>query len=311
MTTRVFTVAALSAALLTAAIGLAPPAALGQETAAEPAEDANPVVARIDGEPIYQQEVIELALGLPAEYQAQLQQIFPLLVQRLIDFKLATRAGEADGLADDPDVAARVAAAKERAIRDVYLERYIAENVTDEVLRERYQAYLDANPPQQEQRARHILLETEDEAKAVIARLDEGEDFAEVAKEVSTGPSGAQGGDLGYFTADQMVPEFSDAADELAVGEYSSEPTQTQFGWHVIKVEDRRDIAQPTFEEMTPQLRQEAARDVASALFQELRSEAEIEVTPAGESLMGAPADPAPADPAPEASQEPAPESAD
>jgi peptidyl-prolyl cis-trans isomerase C len=283
----------LTATLLASALLATPPAALAQETASEspaseeaaPVEDANPVVARIDGTPVYRQEVLDLALGLPAEYQAQLQQIFPLLVQRLIDFKLATREGEAAGLATDPEVEARVAAARERAIRDVYLERYIAERVTEDALRERYQDYLDENPPQQEQHARHILLETEDEAKAVIARLDEGEDFADLAKEVSTGPSGAQGGDLGYFTADQMVPEFSNAVSGLQIGEYTAAPTQTQFGWHVIKLEDRRDAAQPTFEEMAPQLRQVLAREVATDLFQELRDEAEIEVTPAGGAL--------------------------
>jgi len=286
----------LTASALAVALVLAPLATLAQETAAEPAtdegaapaEDANPVVARIDGAPVYRREVIELALGLPKEYQAQLQQIFPLLVQRLIDFKLATRAGEAAGLAADPEVAARVAAAQERAIRDVYLERHIAERVTEEALHERYQVFLDNKPPQQEQHARHILLESEDEAKAVIVRLDGGEDFAELAKEVSTGPSGAQGGDLGYFTADQMVPEFTNAVNELEVGEYSATPTQTQFGWHVIKLEDRRDAPRPAFEEMAPQLRQEFAREVATKLFQELRDAAEIEVTPAGGALEGA-----------------------
>jgi len=287
----------LTAAALALALGLAPLAARAQDTSAEPAEnaaaapaeDANPVVARIDGAPIYRQEVMELAQSLPPQYQAQIPQIFPLLVQRLIDFELATRAGKAAGLADDSEVEMRVAAARERAIRDVYLERYIAGQVTEEALREHYQTYLDNNPPKQEQHARHILLATEDEAKAVIARLDGGEDFAELAKELSTGPSGAQGGDLGYFSDEQMVPEFSNAVRALAVGEYSSTPVQTQFGWHVIKLEDRRDKPQPTFEELAPQLRQDLAREVATKLFQELRDAAEIEVTPAG----GAPAEPA------------------
>jgi len=298
----------LTAAALAAALTVAPLAALAQDTTAEPstaeqaapAQDANPVVARIDGQPVYRSEVLELALSLPAQYQAQIQQIFPLLVQRLIDFKLATRAGQAAGLADDSEVKARVAAAEERAIRDVYLERHIAKEVTEEALRKHYEEYLKDNPPKEEQRARHILLKTEDEAKDVIAKLDGGADFADLAKELSTGPSGAQGGDLGYFTADQMVPEFSAAVSKLKVGEYTHTPTKTQFGWHVIKLEDRRQKPQPTFEEMAPQMRQDMAREVATKLFQDLRDKSEIEVTAAGGALNPAAAPETSPDQAPE-----------
>lgn len=267
------------------ALAVAVPAALAQEQGAGPVED--PVVARVDGEEILRSEVLAMASSLPPQYQSQIMQIYPALVQRLIDFRLAGRLGRAEGLANDDEVKARVAAAEERAIRDVYLERAIEARVTDEGLKSRYEEFVVANPPSSEQRARHILLKTKEEARDIIAELDAGADFAELAKEHSTGPSAAQGGDLGYFTAEQMVPEFAQAAAALDPGSYSAEPTQTQFGWHVIKLEDRRQVPTPSFEEMEDQLRQELSTEAVEAILADLRDGAEIEILPPGRSLMG------------------------
>ncbi|NJO38685.1 MAG: hypothetical protein HC871_15110, partial [Rhizobiales bacterium] len=122
----------------------------------------------------------------------------------------------------------------------------------------------------EEVRARHILLASEDDAKAVIAELEGGADFSELAKEKSTGPSGPQGGDLGYFKKGQMVPEFGDAAFAMDVGSTSAAPVKTQFGFHVIKVEDKRKV-EPSFEETEPQIRQEVARAIVTALVEDLR----------------------------------------
>ncbi|MCH8156091.1 MAG: peptidylprolyl isomerase [Proteobacteria bacterium] len=248
----------------------------------------DPVVARVDGEEIRQSDVMEMARALPPQYQAQLTQIYPLLVQRLVDFKLAGKAGRAAGLADDEAVRARVAKAEEQAIREVYLEREVLARITDDGLQARYKVYLANNPPATEHHARHILVTSEEAAREVIAKLDEGADFAELAKERSTGPSGAQGGDLGYFTADQMVPEFSAAAAKLEPGQYSKDPVQTQFGWHVIKVEDRRTAEPPGFEEVEPQLREGMARAAVEAIFKQLRDGATIEIVSAAAAPEGA-----------------------
>ena len=131
------------------------------------------------------------------------------------------------------------------------------------------------------------MLETEEEARAIIAKLDEGADFAELAKESSTGPSAPQGGDLGYFAADQMVPEFSAAAEKLQPGEYSKAPTQTQFGWHVIKVTDRREVPQVTFAEMESQLSEDISRSAVESILADLRAGAQIEILPAGKTAPG------------------------
>ncbi len=249
----------------------------------------DPVVARVDGEEIRQSDVMEMARTLPAQYQSQLTQLYPLLVQRLVDFKLAGKAGRAAGLAEDAAVRARVIEAEERAIREAYIEREVLARITDDALQAKYTDFVANSPPTIEHHARHILVTSEEAAREVIAKLDEGADFAELAKESSTGPSGAQGGDLGYFTADQMVPEFSEVAAKLDPGQYSKDPVQTQFGWHVIKVEDRRTAEPPGFEEVEPQLREAMARDAVAAIFNDLRDGVTVEIvseaaTPQGDT---------------------------
>ncbi len=211
-----------------------------------------------------------------------------------VDFKLAGKAGRDAGLAADDRVKAFVAKAEEQAVRELYLEREIEARINDELIQEAYQVHLADNPPAEELHARHILVETEEEAREVIALLDGGADFAELAKERSTGPSGPKGGDLGYFTADQMVPEFSEAAAALEPGSYTKEPAKTQFGWHVIKLEDRRTAAPPPFEEIEQQLREQVARETLEIVLNDLRDGAEIEIVSQNDEPTGAAA-PAPA----------------
>ena len=238
----------------------------------------DPLVATVNGEAIYRSEVLESAQALPAQYQAQLDQVFPALVDRLVDFRLIAVAADKEGLASDEEVLRRMAKLEEDVMREVYLERQISERVTDEDLRGRYAKFLEENPAKPEIQARHILVEDEAAAKEVIVALDGGADFAELARERSTGPSGPSGGDLGYFTEEQMVPEFAQAAFALESGSYTKEPVQTQFGWHVIKVEDQRETSPAPFEELEPQLREEASREVVNSILGELRANATIEV---------------------------------
>ncbi len=269
------------AALTLATAALAVPLAVTAQTSG--ADDA--VVARVNGEEILRSEVFVLAQSLPPQYQSQLAQIYPLLVQRLVDFRLAYAAGMADGLANDQEVKTRLAEAEKRVIRDIWIERAVTALTTDNALQDSYTAYLAANPPQTELSARHILLENEEAARDIIAKLNSGGDFAELAKEHSTGPSGPRGGDLGTFTADQMVPEFSTAAQALEPGQYSKDPVKTQFGWHIIKLEDRSETAPPSFEDMEAQLRQELAGANVETVLSGLRGSAEIEITEDGSSL--------------------------
>ncbi|MFQ5958323.1 MAG: peptidylprolyl isomerase [Alphaproteobacteria bacterium] len=238
----------------------------------------DPVVAVVNGKDIHFSEVAEVQRNLPDQYQMlPLEAIFPTLLERLIDLHLIVVEGRKTDLQNDEAVRRRMAQIEDRVIREVYIVRYVDKVVTEEVLLARYDAFKQQNPPQDEVRARHILVESEEEAKAVIGQIEGGADFAELAKEKSTGPSAAQGGDIGYFTRDAVVPEFSEAAFGLQPGEVTDVPVQTSFGWHVIKVEDRRLGAQPSFEEAREQLTAEASQEALSELMTSLRETAAIE----------------------------------
>jgi peptidyl-prolyl cis-trans isomerase C len=167
---------------------------------------------------------------------------------------------------------------EEQVLQDFWIQREIALQVTLEALRKRYDERLKSMPAEEEVRARHILVATEDEAKALIAEIKKGAAFDKLAKEKSTDKaSGAEGGDLGWFKKSDMVKEFADAAFALKKGDMTDEPVKTQFGYHVIKIEDRRKAPPPAFEEMVEQLREEMAREIVTAKLDLLRAGAKIE----------------------------------
>jgi len=240
----------------------------------------NPVVAVVDGTQVHRSDVEAVARALPEQYrQVPLPQIYGMLLERAIDFRLLANAAEDQDLAGEPDVQAALAKARADVLRDAYLRGKIDEGTTDERLRERYDDLKnDEGFAQEEVHARHILVGSEDEAKEVIAQLEGGADFAGLAGEHSVDPSArSNGGDLGFFRRGQMVPEFAEAAFALEPGNRTTEPVQSQFGWHVIEVLERRTGA-PSFEETEPRLRQEVAREIVTALVAELREGAEIEL---------------------------------
>ena len=261
---------------LVAALGLALFAA--PAFAQQPATDDDPVVAVVNGEPIQRSELEAVARGLPEQFrQMPMQMRYGVLLDRVIDFRLLSNEAERVGMGDEPAVEEALARARADVLRDALVEQAIAEGTTEERLRELYEERKQSEDfAKEEVHARHILLESQEEAKAVIEELQGGADFATLAQERSTGPSAQSGGDLGYFHRGQMVPEFGEAAFALEPGEITTEPVQTQFGWHVIKVLDRR-TAEPTFAESEPQLRQELAREIVTALVADLREDAEIE----------------------------------
>jgi len=235
------------------------------------------VVAIVNGTEIHRSEVEAAREDLPAQYQSfPLEIVFGALVERMIDGKLLTTAGRKDGLAKDPEVKERVARLEDQVIQNVYLTRAVKAKLTDDVLKQRYQEYLKNNPPEQEIHVRHILVKTEDEAKAVIVELKGGAKFADVEKKHSSDTSEETGGDLGFIKRGDVVPEFADAAFALKPGEYSQTPVKTQFGYHVILVEEVRLSTPPTFEEAKDDIEREASRDVITQIVNELREKAKI-----------------------------------
>ena len=284
----------LSAVLACLLLAAAPATVRAQEAETEAAPNEDATVAVVDGNPILRSDVTAYVATLPPQYQQAFDQIFPFLVQRLIDLALIDKAAAAEGLSEDEVVQERVARLQTEVMREVYMERLLSDAVSDEEVEARYQSFVAENPPEEEVRARHILLESEEEARQVIEALDGGMEFAELASERSTGPSAAQGGDLGYFTGEQMVPSFAEAAFTLEPGSYTSEPVETEFGWHVILVEDKRPRDPPSLEQLAPQLTQELQGAAIESHIAGLRSEADIEVMEAAQP------------PAEEAAEEPA-----
>ncbi|MBT5110047.1 MAG: peptidylprolyl isomerase, partial [Rhodospirillaceae bacterium] len=236
------------------------------------------VVAKVEGETIVRTELLRAFQSLPNEVkQTGLEAIYPKLVERLIQRRLLIIQGRKHNLAKDAEVIRRMKLLENAVIGEVYLNRLIEKNLKPELLQERYQAFLASNPPREEVHARHILLEKEVDATNLIAHVQGGMDFAEAAKKYSTGPSASKGGDLGYFGRTDMVKPFADAAFVLKKGEFTQKPVKTKFGWHVIKVEDHRTVAPPTFEALKPRLVQEAGQGVAVAVMNRLVETAKVE----------------------------------
>ncbi len=240
--------------------------------------DDDPVVARVDGEEIRRSEVEQSVDDLPEQYrQMPLEVLFDMLRDRAIDTTLLSEEAARRDLAEDEAVQEAMVRAEELILRNRLIETTVEAAITDEALEEAYTAK-QAEPSftHDEVKARHILVATEAEAQELIAELEAGGDFETLAREHSTGPSGPDGGDLGYFRREQMVGPFADAAFAMAPGEVSAEPIETQFGWHVILVEDRQSVT-PSFEDTRAELEQELGRDAVTALLESLRDEASIE----------------------------------
>lgn len=251
--------------------------ALVQPVQAQSGDDENQVVAVVNGAEIRVSDVLEMIGRLPQNVQMQAFSNMPAMIERTIDLELILKASEQAGLREDPEVQEQIEVIARDVMRQTYLERLAESAVTETELQQAYDTYLADNPPE-EVRARHILVQSEAEALEIIGQLDGGADFAALAQEKSTGPTGENGGDLGYFQRGQMVAPFAEAAFSLEPGTYTAEPVQTQFGWHVILVEDKRTNEPPSLQDLEPQLRQQLEQDAIQAHLAELREGAEIEV---------------------------------
>jgi peptidyl-prolyl cis-trans isomerase C len=274
----VLTLAAGAALTLTA--GAAGAQTVGDLLKAGPGKDPkdDPVVARVNAIEIHRSDVIQTLANLPPQVQQMpMEQVYPLLLERMIDNKLVAAAGRAQKLQDDPQIKRRVAEFEDRAIQEAYLGRAIDGKLTDAELHKKYDAFVTENPPQEEVRARHILVTSEKAAQEVLAELRKGADFAAVAKAKSTDGSARDGGDLGFFGRGDMVAEFSDAAFAMKPGEVSKAPVKTQFGWHIIKVEERRMSPAPSFDETKEQLRTELSQEMVGEVVDGLRAKAKVE----------------------------------
>jgi peptidyl-prolyl cis-trans isomerase C len=269
------------------------------------APPADPVLARVDGLEIRQSDVEAEIQRLPPELRTMPPQALqPLLLDQMITQKALVAAARQMGLDRDPEVQSRIRRAEEETLQQALLLREVQPLLTDEALRARFARETAARPSEEEIRARHILVPTEQEARTALADARRaGADFAEVARRRSTGPGAREGGDLGFFKRGDMIPEFEEAAFALQPGQISQNPVRTQFGWHVIKVEERRAAPAPSFEESREALRQQAFEEGVNAAVERIRTAARVERTDAA----GAPRPPSLLDGAAPPAQAPAP----
>jgi len=242
-----------------------------------PTTGSGPVIARVNGVDIRESDLALAEEDLGAEVQAASPEAKrEHLIAYLADMIMVAQAADKKKLADNPDFQRRLAFMRTKLLMGFELQEEAKAALSDEALHQTYEDAVRSMGGQEEVRARHILVDSEDEAKAVLDQLKAGGDFATLAKDKSKDPGAAAGGDLGYFTKEQMVPEFAEVAFKMYPGQVSN-PVKTQFGWHIIKVEDKRTRKPPEFERVKDQIETYLARKAQSDFIAKLRQTAKIE----------------------------------
>lgn len=245
--------------------GSPPAPATPPATTAAPAPpmDPNQVIAKVGDEEIHASDLADAMKALPEQLQAvPPAMLYPMLLDQLVDRKIIVLAAKKQGLEKDPNVQRAIARASDTVLQNALLTRDIAPTLTDDAVKARYQKDYANKPGEEEVRAEHILVADEAKAKDIIAQLEKGADFAQLAKANSTDPSAAQNnGELGWFKKGDMLPEFSTAAFALKPGEFTHTPVKTRFGWHVIKLEERRTAPPPPFDQVRDEIRQQLIQE--------------------------------------------------
>lgn len=263
-----------------------PPPVAGKPSVPE----ADPVVGRVNGEAVRRSDVMREAESLPPQFaQLPINALWPLLLDRVLDRKLIAAAARKDGLAKDPEFLARMKDLEERVLEQTFLEKRMAKQVTEAAMQKRYAAMLNDMKPVARVHARHILVKTRDEAVDILRDLAKGGDFAAIAKAKSQDGSAQAGGDLGWLAKDQLVGPFADAAFAMKKGETSKAPVQTQFGWHIIRVEEIQTDYKPSYDEKRDEIQEALTQEVETAERARLRTGAKLErLTPDGSAPLPA-----------------------
>ncbi|HAJ90848.1 MAG TPA: rotamase [Rhodospirillaceae bacterium] len=253
----------------------------------------DPVVAKVDGKPVYRTEVLDYIKSLPPQMQqADPKELFPLALDQFISGKIVDEKAAVANLDSDPVVVKRLALAKTQIVRAVYAEQAIDKEFSADLVKKTYDDIVKGMPKVEEVHARHILVDSEAQAKDIITKLNGGAKFEDLAKEFSKDKSNAtSGGDLGYFAQTDMVKEFSDAAFALKANEYTKTPVKTQFGFHVIQSLDKRQRPAPKFEDVKLQVEGQVRRDILNKLVETWTKSASIEKFDyEGKPIVAAPA---------------------
>jgi peptidyl-prolyl cis-trans isomerase C len=265
---------ALLAALATVA------AVVAVVPAVAPAVAQDKVIAKVDGQPLTEGELGAVMQSM-TQQTGQLPEAAKrkLAFDRLVDMKVLASQAAKDGLDKSDDFKRRMDQIRQQLLINEYVKVKVDATVTDAMVKARYEKEIAGFTPPEELRARHILVKTKDEADAVIKELDAGGDFAKLAADKSQDPGSAkEGGDLGYFAAGDMVAPFEEAAGKLEIGAYTKAPVETQFGFHVIKLEDKRKQKAPAFDDVKDQIRQSVVGEMFTAQLAAIKKDVKIDV---------------------------------
>ncbi len=260
---------ALPQAATSAAAG--PGTAPNGDTSAPSQGSADPVVGSVEGHLIYLSDLGEVAKTLPDNLRGlPFDTLYPVLLDRMIDHESLVIMARRNGLEEKKAVQREIQAATERILEGAYLGEVAVPLVTEQAIQARYNRQYANRSASEEVRARHILVTTEAEARKVLEDLNKGADFATIARVISKDPDAAKGGDLGFFRREQVWPGFADVAFSLQPGQVGPNPIKNEFGWHVIKVEERRLVAPPSFSDVHDELR----REILAAAIQQATASA-------------------------------------
>jgi peptidyl-prolyl cis-trans isomerase C len=271
----------------------APMAVAEQSAAGSTVRPGDPVVARVDGVEVHRSDIEAARQTMSAQgRRLPADQAFAVLRDHLVDIQLVLAAARKERLDETADFKRRLQDFANRMLAEAYINRILSKAPTEDALRARYQAYIKELPPREEVHLRQMVVPTEAEAKAIIAKLDKGADFAKLADQYAKTHPGGGTGDLGYMSLNQMTPEFAKAAFALKVGQFSATPVKTEFGWHVIKVEGRRVAAPPSFAQVRPELIKLGQNERVDRQLEKLRQSAKIELFDLNGQLVPAAASP-------------------
>lgn len=247
-------------------------------TETKPADDV--VIVTIGDENIYLSDVMDFYKSNPQLKNVPLEMVYKDILNNMIDFKAITVAAKKAKLEKSPEYIKGMKEAKDQILRAVFIKTELDKKATDEAIKKLYDEYVAANPPEEEIEASHILVSTEAKAKEVIRKLNKGQDFAKLAAEYSSDSNGKNGGQLGYFKKSAMVPEFANAAFAMDVGSYSKKPIKTMFGWHVIKVTDRRMSEPVPLDQIKDMLKMRISEQAFPEVIAKAKKEARVEIKP-------------------------------
>jgi len=243
-----------------------------------PKDDKDVVVGIVDGAKIMLSELEAEYNALPDRLrQTPFDQVFRPLLERVIQIKIVANEARKQKLQDDPEVKRRLAQVEDRLIQEVFMEKIVAGKISDDAVKAKFDELIKEFKGEEEVRASHIVVKTKAEADVLIGQLQKGADFAKLAKDKSISPSKATGGDLGYFIPSQAIKGFADATASLKVGEVAKAPVQTDQGWHVIKVTERRKPATPKFDDVKERLKQEMQVELIAVEVDKLRAKSKVE----------------------------------